>query len=441
MSDVAARYLFEELHIGLFSHSFSKLWFVSHHDTLRLFVKKIAFHSTQLLEFDGVDDYHECLRSLQRRPLMTYAEERKTRDEYLTGEVLDYHYDRYEYYRKDREFWRNTEDMCFQRCISKLACLESVYLPQSVLDACTDLTLRGLISSETLLTEVHHQYRDLDLIYDELEYHRGVRELAILLEGLSMRPCGTIVPIKQLKFHVAGFEFFNQQTSVRVDPSQLGKRIPERFGNMRPAFRVLQSLDCTMDRRYGYNQERPDVITEGLAFFLAEAKQLTSLTLKIFEIDDEIKFPPKGPNCDLLDFLPTGRLWPKIRHLSLGIATSETHLMRLLGDHSESLKSLVLRQCRMVDHKGSWRPFLTRLPELVSLENVELDGLWDAEFSDAPRTTQSSKEGYLFAPQWGEARGRRSPSPRRRAFEEYILRGGPLPSFDQATYPAYKENQ
>jgi len=419
LSNLAALFLYAKLGIGLFSHSLEKLQGISGHERLRYLVKEITFRDVYLVPYPSIEQYKRDACRIRphskRSGLLNTKDEWSSETYNFSQDEIKYHYGKYQQHLHDHESWRrNTDDLSFQECISKLDCLEVANFSYYYTSHSISLPILPSLRSETLVMEETSDW------HPEQGDERGDRVLSLLLEGLSMRARrvqSTHASLQELNLRIDGKEFWRPEVSSN------------RIARMQPVFCNLQKLDCTI---YGEHM-KPEVVSADMAQLLGDAKHVRSLILRI---DTNKTLRDSEISRDSLEFFPSSQMWPTLNDLTLSLHTTENSLLQVLINHSRSLKNLTLSRCRLIRGGGSWRSLIARLPEVLDLETVRLKQLYDDEFCGV---RDGNGEKCLFASSYCPSRDIRSKSPRRPAFEKYILRGGPLPSFSRADFPHHKE--
>jgi len=423
LSNLAALFLFAEIHVGLFRQSLEKLQGISEHTKLRYLVKRITFHDVYLYPYESLEEYEQDVG--QKRPYLKQSGLLDTKDEWgledydFSKDEIEYHYGRYQQYLHDQESWRrNAGDLSFQKCISKLDCLEVAKFPYYCPLYRNSFPFLRRLRCEILVMGERSTF------FPQNGGERSIRELSILLEGLSMRSRrlqSTHAPLLELYLRIDEIDFWGPQVSDPETDIEAGTS--NRLARMQPVFCNLQKLDCGI---YGESMNAEDIAAD-MARFLGDAKQLRSLKLRIAT---DRKMRDSQTSRDLLEFFPSSQMWPTLNDLTLSLRTTENSLLQVLVNHSQSLKSLTLSNCILVRGGGSWRSLIARLPEVLDLKTVKLEQLFDDEFYGVSHGTGQE---CLFA--WNRNRpGKLSSKARRRAFYEYILCGGPLPSFNIADF-------
>ncbi|KAI9767617.1 MAG: hypothetical protein M1835_007011 [Candelina submexicana] len=176
------------------------------------------------------------------------------------------------------------------------------------------------------------------------------------------------------------------------------------------------ALDLECD---AYKADEARALSRGVGKFLDRAIQVETLNLSIWRVREDPDNP--SPPLDFLEFALEAPL-PRLRHLKLSLQTREDSIVRLLRNHSSTLRSLSLKCVRLLSgNKGSWRSVIQQLPHILRLDKVYLENLRDSEFGadilppGLFEWRSDSEEGTEY----------------EKAIEHYALRGGEFPTLEE----------
>ncbi|KAI9705111.1 MAG: hypothetical protein M1836_006894 [Candelina mexicana] len=187
---------------------------------------------------------------------------------------------------------------------------------------------------------------------------------------------------------------------------------------MRFPFNHLRNLALHLECD-AYKADEARALSRGVGKFLDRAIQVETLSLSIWRVREDPDNP--SPPLDFLEYALEAPL-PRLRDLKLSLQTREDSIVRLLRDHSSTLRSLSLKCVRLLsDNRGSWRSVIQQLPHILTLDKVYLENLRDSEFGADVlppglfEWRSDSEEGTEY----------------EKAIEYYALRGGDFPALEE----------
>ncbi|OCK81587.1 hypothetical protein K432DRAFT_424864 [Lepidopterella palustris CBS 459.81] len=216
----------------------------------------------------------------------------------------------------------------------------------------------------------------------EWETSTTTREFGRTMEGVMaldwlLRICSSPNAPKKLsclKFRTYGNAFWLQQQFWRMRSyADVDENICNSLAGLQNAFTNLRSLDVSVV--YGIGDFHAH-IAGSLAKFLNRAQKLSKLNLAFVAWNGEGVWSSQA-QCDILPLLDG---WTEIRKLKLSVSTKATSLIAFLAKLANTLLVLELSEIRLIQGGGTWADVIASLPEILNLERIELEKLW--EFSE-----------------------------------------------------------
>ncbi|GME43098.1 hypothetical protein GTA08_BOTSDO04490 [Neofusicoccum parvum] len=248
------------------------------------------------------------------------------------------------------------------------------------------------------------------ICYDQPDYHmEGVVQLSMLLKALGDARGKN--KLRSLNIATERDPFWIQEHLW--DPADLWDQdfvedLPRNaaylglFHSMSETFAPLTSLEMDVQYQLGVNH---DLIANRTSEFLHRATNLERLKLCFMEDNWEGREEDQE-RCDLLARLHDIS-WPRLKELRIETITTASAFLAFLRRVAPSLRALHLYHVSLVHGSALWEDVIAQLPQLLTLDDVSLDSLWDskpkaasASATDADSTASDDFGRYLLEDAW-----------------------------------------
>ncbi|KAF2087496.1 hypothetical protein K490DRAFT_57099 [Saccharata proteae CBS 121410] len=428
-AEIAARRIFDEVHIALFLECIERLENISQSEKLAPLVKRLVYHGDLLPPYTSQNGWERSidarpsldsrLREIRRDGSLSLRlkdeKETKLQEEHdkiprhsFTPQELTEHYARYCRLQRHQEHWGERSRKRLTAAVCRLKNLEGATVQRHQLGTSSARTMPvwGRMWDEIKQSPDNWTFRNSKYTREYepqwaedptgalVQYTdwEGVVQTNDLLWAVSKRSENPEnKPITSLGFYTPSVLFWQ---CIHINGLGWDEK---RIDLYKPAFTHATKLHVEVD--YDISDEGVQSIPGLLHPLLQAAEKLEELILSFQEINNSGPYALESWSDGLIPFHENQTRWTRLHTLELGICTTERHLTHLLEQHAPTLRNLILADCSLREGTGTWASLITKIPKMLKLDKIYFAGLYDSTFADrdyclfeVPEGTEYEKE-------------------------------------------------